>query len=130
MRVVIGLLMILTNFKYLMMTNLRDVLHIVGKSSIIGVMFCVTIIWLTAIFGFDRSFNHQIVEYKSIFTIDYSKVEWFKSSDSNFWSVIFQAATGVYFTMLNPQFVFPLISHLKKPNRKRVEYIFRWAHLE
>lgn len=32
--------------------------------------------------------------------------------------------------MLNPQFVFPLISHLKKPNRKRVEYIFRWAHIE
>lgn len=57
MRIVIGVLMILANFKYLMMTNLRDILHTVGKSSIIGIMFCVTIIWLTSIFGFNRTYN-------------------------------------------------------------------------
>jgi hypothetical protein len=36
----------------------------------------------------------------------------------------------MYFTIVNPQFVFPLISHLKKPTRRRVDYIFRWAHYE
>lgn len=32
--------------------------------------------------------------------------------------------------MLNPQFVFPLVSHLRKPTRKRVNNIFKWAHIE
>jgi hypothetical protein len=62
--------------------------------------------------------------------MDYSLVEWWQPWDSNYLNIILQASTGVYFTMLNPQFVFPLISHLKKPTRKRVSNIFVWAHVE
>lgn len=128
MRIVIGILMIVFNSKYLMMTDLKAVLNTIGKSSIVGILFCMSIIWLTAIFGFNRNYNGEVIEYKSVLAMDYTQVEWFQNWDSSYWTVLFQAATGVYFTMLNPQFVFPLISHLKRPNRRRVEYIFRWAH--
>lgn len=122
--------MIVCNSKYLMMTDLREVLHTIGKSSIIGILFCMSIIWLTAVFGFNRRYQDTRIRYDSVFSMDYSQVEWFQEWDSRYMSIVLQATTGVYFTMLNPQFVFPLISHLKKPTRKRVNYIFRWAHYE
>lgn len=82
MRVVIGILMIVLNSKYLMMTDLKAVLNTIGKSSIVGIMFCMSIIWLTAIFGFNRNYNGEVIEYKSVLAMDGSKVEWFQNWDS------------------------------------------------
>ena len=47
-----GVLMVVLNYRYLMMTDLREVLNTVGKFSIIGIFFCLTVIYLTSLFGF------------------------------------------------------------------------------
>lgn len=122
--------MISLNGKYLMMTNIKEVLGSIGKWSIAGILFCMSIIWLTTLFGFSREYEGQTIEYRSILEMDYSQVKWFHAWDSDYWGVLLQAAAGVYFTMLNPQFVFPMINHLKDPSRKRVEFIFKYAHLQ
>ena len=62
--------------------------------------------------------------------MDYELVEWLKPLDGGYLQVFSQASAAIYFTYLNHQFVYPLISHLKKPTRKRVEYIFLWAHIQ
>jgi amino acid permease len=37
---------------------------------------------------------------------------------------------GLFYVFLNHQFVFPLISNLKKPTKKRVDKIFVYSHIE
>lgn len=101
-----------------------------GRSSIIGVFFCSTIVFLTAFFGFTRDYHDSKLEYNSIFNMDYRHVSWFEPLNMNYFNIILQATAGVYFSMINPQFVFPLVSHLKRPTKKRVSYIFKWAHIE
>jgi len=53
-RIVMGIALVVFNFRYLMMTDLREVLETVGKFSIIGISFCLGIIYLTALFGFTK----------------------------------------------------------------------------
>lgn len=62
-RVIIGLGMTVGNAKYLMMTDLKEVLQKVGKSSIVGILFCMAIIWLTALFGFNREYQGSSLSY-------------------------------------------------------------------
>lgn len=121
--------MIALSWGYMKMTDLREVLNTAGKLSIIGVFLCIGLIYLTALFGFNRYFMEETVEFKSILTMDYSKVEWFKPLTSGYWDGLMQATASIYFTYLNHTYVFPLISHLKRPTRKRVERIFIWAHI-
>ncbi len=56
-RVLLGLAMALGNIKYLMMTDLGEMLGTVGRMSIIGITFCMVVIGLTALFGFDRDYK-------------------------------------------------------------------------
>lgn len=44
--------------------------------------------------------------------------------------IALQGLSGIFFTFLNHQFIFPLISHLKRPTKKRVDRIFVYSHLE
>lgn len=64
--------------------------------------------------------------------MDYSNVHLFKPEtfSLSYLSVFLQSISGIFYTFLNPQFIFPLISHLKKPTLKRVNYIFWTAHVE
>jgi amino acid permease len=64
--------------------------------------------------------------------MDYSQVDLFKSDtlSQRYLSIFLQGISGIFYTFLNPQFIFPLISHLKRPTLKRVNYIFRMAHIE
>ena len=51
-RIAIGALLVVLNYKNLMMTDLREILLTVGKFSVIGISFCLGIIYVTAFFGF------------------------------------------------------------------------------
>lgn len=64
--------------------------------------------------------------------MDYSNIHLFKPQTFSltYLSVFLQGISGIFYTFLNPQFIFPLISHLKKPTLKRVNYIFWMAHVE
>lgn len=50
--------MIVFNWRYLSMTDLNDVLNSAGKFSVIGVFFCVAVVYLTTLFGFHREYKH------------------------------------------------------------------------
>jgi amino acid permease len=43
---------------------------------------------------------------------------------------LLQGVSGIFFAFLNHQFIFPLISHLKRPTKRRTERIFITAHIE
>jgi len=75
---------------------------------------------ITAFVGFTKINNGVELHYKSIFTMDYSNVDVFEKLDSNYLQMLLQGLSGIFYTFLNHQFIFPVISHLKKPTRKRV----------
>lgn len=102
-------------------------LHSLGKFSVSGVIFCLVCIILTSITGFTRQINDESVVYKSIFSMNSSMVQYVKPISV---LVLLQSMSGIFFAFLNPQFIFPLISHLKKPTRKRVDRIFKYTHYE
>jgi amino acid permease len=56
--------------------------------------------------------------------MDYSNVEAVPPLDSHYFSVFLQGLSGIFFIFLNHQFIFPLISNLKRPTKKRVDRIF------
>ncbi len=49
--------------------------------------------------------------------------------DWHYVSVLLQGVSGIFYTFLNPQFIFPLISHLKRPTIRRVNWIFWYGHV-
>lgn len=102
-------------------------LHSLGKFSVSGVIFCLVCIVLTSLTGFTRQVEDETVVYQSILAMDATNVQYFRPLSV---LVLLQSSSGIFFAFLNPQFVFPLISHLKKPTRKRVDRIFRYTHYE
>ena len=100
-------------------------LHSLGKFSVSGVIFCLVCIVLTSLTGFTRQVGGEAVIYRSILAMDAAAVEYFRPISV---LALLQSTSGIFFAFLNPQFVFPLISHLKKPTRKRVDRIFRFTH--
>lgn len=82
--------------------------------------------------GFTKHYKGEEIEYKSILEMDYSHVHLFKPETLSlrYLSIFLQGISGIFYTFLNPQFIFPLVSHLKRPTLKRVNYIFRMAHIE
>jgi amino acid permease len=69
------------------------------------------------------------VEYKSVFTMDYQYVEFSKPLNSHYIVVLLQCISGIFYPFLNHQFIFPLLSNLKKPTKNRVKLIFIATHL-
>jgi len=63
--------------------------------------------------------------------MNYDNVDLFKDDtwSLSYLSIFLQGVSGIFYTFLNPQFIFPLISHLKRPTFKRVNAIFRYAHI-
>ena len=106
-------------------SDLRELLHSLGKFSVSGVIFCLVCIILTSVTGFTREVSGEAVVYKSIFSMNGAMVQYFKPISAQ---VLLQSMSGIFFPFLNPQFIFPLISHLKKPTRKRVDRIFKYTH--
>lgn len=127
LRIIVALAHVALNYKNFFKDDLRELLHTLGKFSVSGVVFCLICIMVTALTGFSKMVNGELLEYKSILTMDSSKVEFLEPMTG---ILLLQSLSGIFFTFLNPQFVFPLISHLKKPTRKRVDRIFKYAHYE
>lgn len=73
-RVVVSVLTIVFNLKNFFKTDLGEMLHSLGKFSVTGVVICMSFIVLTAISGFTKTVSGEEVEYRSIFTMDYSNV--------------------------------------------------------
>jgi amino acid permease len=48
----------------------------------------------------------------------------------HYFPVLLQSMCGLFYVFLNHQFVFPLISNLKRPTKKRVDKIFVYSHVE
>lgn len=69
------------------------------------------------------------MRYEGILTMSFDGVVWSKEWSQRYFSVLLQAVSGIFYTFLNPQFIFPLISHLKRPTLHRVNYIFKMAHI-
>jgi amino acid permease len=115
------------NYNNFFQDDLREMLHSLGKFSVTGVVFCLVCILITALTGFTKMVDGEPLEYKSILTMDSSKVEYLEPISG---MLLLQSISGIFYTFLNPQFVFPLISHLKKPTRKRVDRIFMYSHCE
>ena len=114
------------NYKNFFQEDLRELLHSLGKFSVTGTVFCLICILVTSLTGFTKTVNGEPLEYKSILSMDSSKVELFEPLTG---ILLLQSLSGIFYTFLNPQFVFPLISHLKRATRKRVDRIFLYSHL-
>ena len=127
MRVIVALLHVALNYKNFFQEDLRELLHSLGKFSITGTVFCLVCILVTSLTGFTKMVNGEPLEYKSILAMDSSKVEFFGALSG---MLLLQSLSGIFYTFLNPQFVFPLISHLKRATRKRVNRIFLYSHIE
>jgi amino acid permease len=126
-RVIVCLAHVALNYRNFFQEDLREMLHSLGKWSISGVVFCLICIMVTALTGFTRTVSGETLEYKSILSMDSSKVEFFEPLSG---IILLQSVSGIFYTFLNPQFIFPLISHLKRPTRKRVDRIFQYSHYE
>lgn len=101
-------------------TDLRQMLQSLGKFSVSGCIFNMCVIALTALFGFQKVYKGETIYYQGILSMDYSNVDMFKPMSQHYISVLFQGVAGIFYPFLNHQFIFPLISHLKKPTLKRV----------
>jgi amino acid permease len=62
--------------------------------------------------------------------MDSSHIEWWKPWEGDYFYIWMQCIAGAFYTFLNHQFIFPLISHLKRPTKKRVDRIFVVCHIE
>lgn len=129
MRIIVAILNVVLNGKNFFQTDLREMLHSLGKFSVTGVVVCMCCLIFTAFVGFSKTVNNSVVEYKSIFTMDYQYVELFKPINPDYIAVLLQCVAGIFFPFLNHQFIFPLLSHLKRPTRNRVNRIFIATHL-
>jgi len=61
--------------------------------------------------------------------MNYDNVDFFKEWSPHYLSIVLQGISGIFYTFLNPQFIFPLVSHLRRPTIKRVNRIFWYAHI-
>ena len=118
------------NLKNFFVTDLSQMLQSLGKFSVTGVLICMSFIIITAVTGFSKTVNGDTLEYDSVFTMDYTHVQVFPSMSPQYLSILLQSMCGLFYVFLNHQFVFPLISNLKKPTKKRVDKIFLFSHYE
>jgi hypothetical protein len=54
-------------------------LQSLGKFSVTGVLICMSFIIITAITGFTKKVQGQLLDYDSVFTMDYTHVHGFPS---------------------------------------------------
>lgn len=61
--------------------------------------------------------------------MNYDNVKMMPEFNSNYFAILLQGVSGIFFTFLNHQFIFPVISNLKKATKKRVDKIFIICHI-
>ncbi len=67
--------------------------------------------------------------YHGITSISWNRLSWFRFDNLQDFSQQTQGLASLIFCYVNHQLVFPLVSHLKNPNKRRLDKVFRRSHI-
>lgn len=110
--------------------SLQKTMGLLQKLSFLGVASSVynfLVIIITAISGFKRKDDETV--YNGIFSVDWTKVNWFAPANLDAASLMAQGLASIMFCYVSHQLLFPLAMGLARPTHKRMKKIITRVHI-